>query len=45
MPLPREDIDLLATALRNQLASTESIDRLDLGEVQPALNFDPRWND
>jgi hypothetical protein len=45
MPLPPEDIALLAGALRNQLASIELIDRLDLADVQPALRFDPRWDD
>ena len=45
MPLPPEDVALLAGALRNQLASIELIDRLDLTDVQPALRFDPRWDD
>jgi Asp-tRNA(Asn)/Glu-tRNA(Gln) amidotransferase C subunit len=40
-----EDASDLADALRNQLASMESIDRLDLRDVQPALRFDPRWHD
>jgi hypothetical protein len=43
--LPPEDIDGLAGALRNQLAAIELIDRLDLSDVQPALGFNPRWDD
>jgi hypothetical protein len=43
--LPPEDIAALAGALRNQLAAIELIDRLDLSDVQPALGFDPRWDD
>jgi Asp-tRNA(Asn)/Glu-tRNA(Gln) amidotransferase C subunit len=43
--VPAEDAAALRDALRNQLASMEQIDRLDLTGVQPALRFDPRWND
>jgi Asp-tRNA(Asn)/Glu-tRNA(Gln) amidotransferase C subunit len=43
--VPDEDAAGLADALRNQLASIELIDRLDLTDVQPALRFDPRWDD
>jgi hypothetical protein len=45
IPLPAEDAAALAEALRNQLASIELIDRLDLTDIQPALGFDPRWDD
>ena len=41
--VPPEDIPLLADALRDQLASIERLDRLDLTDVNPALEFDPRW--
>lgn len=44
-PLPPEDVESLATALRSQLASIESLDELDLTDVNPSLEFDPRWND
>jgi Asp-tRNA(Asn)/Glu-tRNA(Gln) amidotransferase C subunit len=44
-PLPAEDIDRLSTALRDQLAAVESLAALDLTDVQPALQFDPRWHD
>ena len=42
--VPPEDISLLAEALRDQLASMEQLDRLDLADVNPALEFDPRWD-
>ena len=42
--VPPEDISLLAEALRDQLASIEQLDRLDLADVNPALEFDPRWD-
>lgn len=44
-PLPPEDVEALATALRSQLASIEALDELDVTDVNPALEFDPRWND
>jgi Asp-tRNA(Asn)/Glu-tRNA(Gln) amidotransferase C subunit len=43
--LPGQDIDPLSTALRDQLAAVESLDALDLIDVQPVLRFDPRWHD
>jgi Asp-tRNA(Asn)/Glu-tRNA(Gln) amidotransferase C subunit len=43
--VPEDDAAGLTEALRNQLASIELIDRLDLTDVQPALWFDPRWDD
>jgi Asp-tRNA(Asn)/Glu-tRNA(Gln) amidotransferase C subunit len=43
--LPPEDIDPLSTALRDQLASVETLSSLDLTDVQPVLQFDPRWHD
>ena len=43
--VPEGDAADLADALRSQLASMDKIDRLDLTDVQPALRFDPRWND
>ena len=45
MPMPREDVHALAAALTGQLAAIEQIDRLDLEDIQPALGFDPRWDD
>jgi Asp-tRNA(Asn)/Glu-tRNA(Gln) amidotransferase C subunit len=45
LTLPPEDIEPLATALRSQLASIEALDELDLTDVNPILEFDPRWPD
>ena len=45
MPLPPEDVATLATALTNQLNAAGRIDQLDLEDVQPALWFDPRWDE
>ncbi|MDQ6949928.1 MAG: hypothetical protein M3256_27685 [Actinomycetota bacterium] len=41
--VPPEDIAPLAAALSDQLASIELLDRMDLTDVNPALEFDPRW--
>jgi Asp-tRNA(Asn)/Glu-tRNA(Gln) amidotransferase C subunit len=43
--VPSEDVQSLAETLRDQLASMELIDRLDLTDVSPILEFDPRWHD
>jgi Asp-tRNA(Asn)/Glu-tRNA(Gln) amidotransferase C subunit len=41
--VPPEDVQPLADALRNQLASMETLEELDLTDVNPSLEFDPRW--
>ena len=33
----------LAASVRDQLASIQSLEELDLTDVMPALDFDPRW--
>ena len=33
----------LAASVRDQLASIQSLEELDLTDVMPALEFDPRW--
>jgi hypothetical protein len=45
LPIPEEDLEPLATALRDQLASMRSIEALDLNGVMPLHRFDPRWHD
>lgn len=40
-----EDLDPLSTAVRDQLASLQRLDSLDLSGVAPVLQFDPRWHD
>jgi hypothetical protein len=37
------DVMALAGAVRDQLASIGSLDQLDLTDVHPSLEFDPRW--
>ncbi|MBJ7600912.1 MAG: hypothetical protein DLM67_23360 [Candidatus Nephthysia bennettiae] len=41
--VPDEDIELLAAALSSQLRSIATLDELDLTDVNPAVEFDPRW--
>jgi hypothetical protein len=43
--IPPEDLEALSTALRDQLASVERIESLDLTGIAPARQFDPRWHD
>jgi hypothetical protein len=45
LSIPSEDLQALADALRDQLASIERIDALDLADIAPAVQFDPRWHD
>jgi hypothetical protein len=41
--LPDEDVEPLVGALRNHMKGVEELDRLDLGESDPIVDFDPRW--
>jgi Asp-tRNA(Asn)/Glu-tRNA(Gln) amidotransferase C subunit len=43
LDIPAEDLDELAEALTNQLASVALLDQVDLSGVDPILEFDPRW--
>ncbi|HXT35799.1 MAG TPA: hypothetical protein VN837_09505 [Chloroflexota bacterium] len=43
LTLPPEDVAPLAVALSDHLASMALLDQLDLTNVQPILEFDPRW--
>lgn len=45
LSIPEEDLSALSIALRDQLASIESIEALDLQSVNPPAQFDPRWHD
>jgi Asp-tRNA(Asn)/Glu-tRNA(Gln) amidotransferase C subunit len=45
LTVPPEDLDPLAAALRDQLASIEILDELDLTDVNPTVELDPRWHD
>jgi len=43
LAIPSEDIEPLAGALQNQLASIELVEEMELGDVTPSYTFDPRW--
>jgi len=34
---------MLSEAVRGQLASVQSLESLELSDIMPALEFDPRW--
>lgn len=38
-----EDAAALAANVRDQLASVQSLDELDVTDIAPTLEFDPRW--
>jgi Asp-tRNA(Asn)/Glu-tRNA(Gln) amidotransferase C subunit len=41
--VPEEDVQPLVGALRNHMKGMEELDRLDLEESDPIVDFDPRW--
>ena len=41
--VPPLETTTLAALVRDQLASIQSLEELDLTEIMPALDFDPRW--
>lgn len=43
LAVPNEEIPALGDAVRGQLASVRSLEELDLTDVMPAVEFDPRW--
>ena len=43
LTVPPEDLEALAGSVRDQLASLGSLDRLDLTDIHPSLEFNPRW--
>ena len=45
LTIPPDDAAPLARALTDQLASVALLERLDLAQVDPVLDFDPRWHD
>ena len=44
LAVPAEETPLLADAVRGQHASVESLENLNLTDIMPALEFDPRWD-
>ena len=45
LQIPEEDLAQLSLALRDQLASIDQLEALDLREVAPTPPFDVRWHD
>jgi hypothetical protein len=43
LDVPETEIPALGDAVRGQLASVQSLDELDLTDIMPAVEFDPRW--
>ena len=43
LTVPPSETPMLGASVRDQLASIQSLEELDLTDVMPALDFDPRW--
>ena len=43
LAVPSEEAPVLGDAVRGQLASVQSLEELDLTDIMPAVEFDPRW--
>jgi hypothetical protein len=43
LSVPPDEVATLAAAVGNQFASIASLEDLDLTDIMPALEFDPRW--
>jgi hypothetical protein len=43
LAVPAEETLPLADAVSGQIASVQSLENLDLTDIMPALEFDPRW--
>jgi Asp-tRNA(Asn)/Glu-tRNA(Gln) amidotransferase C subunit len=43
--IPPQDVEPLAASLADQLRSIDRLEGLDLTDVNPVLEFDPRWHD
>jgi hypothetical protein len=43
LDVPHDEIPDLGDAVRAQLASVRTLDELDLTDIMPAVEFDPRW--
>jgi Asp-tRNA(Asn)/Glu-tRNA(Gln) amidotransferase C subunit len=41
--IPPQDVELVAAHLTNVLAGSDRIGQLDLGDVEPIVTLDPRW--
>lgn len=43
LAVPPTELSTLGASVRDQLASLASLEDLDLTDIMPALEFDPRW--
>lgn len=43
LTIPPEDAVSLAASLAGQLTAADALDRLDLTDINPVTEFDPRW--
>jgi hypothetical protein len=41
--VPPEDMKPLLAALLSHLEMVKRLDAIDVGEIDPAVRFDPRW--
>ncbi len=44
LAVPPTELSTLGASVRDQLASLASLEDLDLSDIMPALEFDPRWD-
>jgi hypothetical protein len=45
LTIPDEDIEALAAMVGDQLAVIDRLEQPDLTDINPLLEFDPRWRD
>lgn len=43
LAVPETEVEALGDAVRGQLASVQSLEMVDLTDIMPAIEFDPRW--
>ena len=43
LTVPPIETATLSASVRDQLASIQSLEELDLTDIMPSLEFDPRW--
>ena len=43
LAVPETEVPELGDAVRGQMASVQSLDLVDLTDIMPAIEFDPRW--